>query len=208
LVFVGGLIPIKGCDLALRAAASLLQKGLARFTIVGDGPERRSLEQLARSLGIEEVVSFCGWLIHSEALKRMRAADVLVFPSIRDFGGAVVFEAMAMGAVPVVVDFGGPGDIVQPGVGYKVSLTNESDVVRQIEKVLVNLERDRELLDWLRQECKRHARERLTWEGKAEIMTQILTWSMGRGPKPDLRPPKTKCLQERQAGFEARVRRG
>ncbi len=189
LIFVGGLIPRKGCDLALRAAASLLRKGLARFTIVGDGPERQRLEQLTRSLGIEKAVSFRGWLTHSEALNCMRAADVLVFPSLREFGGGVVFEALAMGAVPVVVDFGGPGDIVHPAVGYKVSLTNESDVQCEIERVLANLEGDRHLLDRLRQQGMRYARECLSWEGKAQIMTRILTWAVGQGPKPDLHPP-------------------
>src|SRR5271157_1205900 len=86
LVFVGGLIPCKACDLALRAAAPLLRSGLARFTVLGDGPERGRLEQLVRSLGIEKTVSFFGWVSHEEALKRLRSADVMVFPSVRDFG--------------------------------------------------------------------------------------------------------------------------
>ena len=127
LIFVGGLVPCKACDLALRAAAPLLRNGLARFTVVGDGPERNRLEQLAKSLGIEKAVSFCGWVSHAEVLRRIRSADVMVFPSVRDFGAGVVFEALATGAVPVVADFGGPGDIVHPEVGYKVPLTNESD---------------------------------------------------------------------------------
>src|SRR6185437_7147036 len=129
LIFVGALVPYKACDLALRAAASLLQTGRARFTIVGDGPERGNLEQLSRSLGIEKVVSFCGMLRHSEIIERLGATDVLVFPSVHEFGGAVVFEALALGAVPVVVNFGGPGDIVHTEVGFKVPLTNEEDVV-------------------------------------------------------------------------------
>ena len=54
---------------------------------------------------------------------------------------------------PVVVDFGGPGDIVHPEVGFKVPLTNENDVVLQIEKVLASLARDRGLLDRLRQQA-------------------------------------------------------
>src|SRR5262249_28383358 len=57
LIFVGGLVPRKACDLGLRAAAPLLRNDLARFEIVGDGPERNRLEQLARSLGIEKAVS-------------------------------------------------------------------------------------------------------------------------------------------------------
>src|SRR5439155_7275909 len=59
LIFVGGLIPCKACDLALRAAAPLLRNDLACFSILGDGPERSRLEQLARALGIENAVFFC-----------------------------------------------------------------------------------------------------------------------------------------------------
>jgi len=117
LIFVGGLVPRKACDLALRGAAPLLRSDLARFTVVGDGPERNRLEELARSLGIEKAVSFCGWVSHTEVLSRLRFADVFVFPTLRDNGAGVVFEALASGAVPVVVDFGGPGDIVHPDVG-------------------------------------------------------------------------------------------
>jgi glycosyltransferase involved in cell wall biosynthesis len=195
LIFVGGLVPYKACDLALRAAAPLLKVGQARFTIVGDGPERAGLDRLTRSLGIEKVVSFCGTLRHPETIQRLGAADVLVFPSIHEFGGAVVFEALAMGAVPVVVDFGGPGDIVHSGVGFKVPLTNEDDVVVQIEKILTDLARNPALVERLRQEGMRYARECLSWEGKAQIVTQILSWAVRQGPKPDLQPPKILCPQ-------------
>ncbi len=190
LVFIGGLIPLKACDLALRAAAPFLRGDLAHFTVVGDGPERSRLEQLAKSLGIEEAVSFCGMLTHTEAMQRLRSADVLVFPSVRDFGGGVVFEALAVGAVPLVADFGGPGDIVHPDIGRKVSLTNESDVVSQMEKVLAELVHDRNLLDRLAQQGMSYAREFLTWEAKAQIVTQIMHWVLARGPKPDLPPAK------------------
>jgi len=190
LIFVGGLVPYKACDLALRGAASLLQTNRARFTIVGDGPEQAGLEQLTRSLGIENGVTFCGSLSHDEVLRCLGAADALVFPSVHEFGGGVVFEALAMGAVPVVVDFGGPGDIVNPEVGFKVPLTNEDDVVLQIEKVLTTFARDPVLVDRLRQQGMRYARERLTWDAKAQAVTRVLHWIVSQGPKPDLLPPK------------------
>jgi glycosyltransferase involved in cell wall biosynthesis len=190
LIFVGGLIPCKACDLALRAAAPLLRCDLARFSILGDGPERNRLEQLARSLGIENAVSFCGWVSHSEAFRRLRSADVLVFPSVRDFGAGVVFEALATGAVPVVADFGGPGDIVHPEVGYKVPLTNESEFVSQMETILTELAGNRELLNRLREQGMSYARECLTWDAKAQSTTQVLNWAVQRGSKPDLPPPK------------------
>ena len=191
LVFVGGLIPCKACDLALRAAAPLLQSDLARFIVLGDGPERNRLEQLARSLGIEKAVFFCGWVSHDEVLNKLRSADVMVFPSVRDFGAGVVFEALATGAVPVVADFGGPGDIVRPDVGYKVALTNESDFVAQMEKILTELANNRDLLKRLRRQGMAYAREYLTWDAKAKRTTQVLNWAVQLGPKPDLRPPKS-----------------
>jgi len=119
---------------------------------------------------------------------------VLVFPSVREFGGGVVFEALAMGVVPIVADFGGPGDIVHPDVGFKVPLTNEEDVVWQIEKILAELARDRGFLERLRQQGMRYARECLSWERKAQITTQILTWAAQQGPKPYLQPPR-RCVQ-------------
>jgi len=190
LIFVGGLVPCKACDLALRAAAPLLRNGLARFTALGDGPERNHLEQLVRSLGIEEAVSFCGWVSHEEVFKRLRLADVMVFPSVRDFGAGVVFEALASGAVPVVADFGGPGDIVHPEIGYKVPLTNESEFVAQMEKILAELDHNRHHLEQLRRQGMAYAREHLTWEAKAQDTSRVLEWVLRRGPKPDLLPPK------------------
>jgi glycosyltransferase involved in cell wall biosynthesis len=190
LIFVGGLVPRKACDLALRAAAPLLRNDLARLTVLGDGPERNRLEELTRSLGIEKAVSFWGWVSHAEVLRCMRSADLLVFPSVRDFGGGVVFEALAVGAVPVVLDFGGPGDVVHQMVGCKVPLTDENDVVSRISKILVDLAENRNLLNRLRQQGMSYARECLTWDAKARSTTLVLNWAVRRGPKPDLPPPK------------------
>jgi len=113
-----------------------------------------------------------------------------VFPSLRDNGAGVVFEALASGAVPVVADFGGPGDIVHPKVGYKVPLTNESDIVAQMEKILTELAHNRDRLEQLRRQGIAYVQERLTWDVKAQSTTQVLNWVVRRGPKPNLPPPK------------------
>ena len=114
----------------------------------------------------------------------------MVFPSVRDNGAGIVFESLASGSVPVVADFGGPGDIVHPDVGYKVPLTNESDFVAQIEKILAELAHNRENLERLRHQAMAYARERLTWDAKAEDTTRVLHWVVQGGPKPELPPPK------------------
>jgi glycosyltransferase involved in cell wall biosynthesis len=190
LIFAGSLVPYKACDLALRAAAPILRSDLAHFAILGDGPERNRLEQLTKSLGIEDAVSFCGPLNHAEAMARMRLADVLLFPSVREFGGAVVLEALAAGAVPVVADFGGPGDIVRSEIGFKVPLINESDMVSRMEVILADLAQNRQQLEQLRDQGMSYAREFLTWEGKAQTLAAIMQWVLRQGPKPNLPPPK------------------
>jgi glycosyltransferase involved in cell wall biosynthesis len=90
----------------------------------------------------------------------------------------------------VVVDFGGPGDIVHPEVGYKVPLTNESDVVAGMEKILTELAHNRDRLEQLRRQAIAYVRECLTWDAKAQRTSRVLNWVSGRGPKPDLPPPK------------------
>jgi glycosyltransferase involved in cell wall biosynthesis len=195
LIFVGGLVPRKACDLALRAAAPLLKSGLARFTVIGDGPELNRLEELVKSLGVEGAVDFSrAWLGHAEVLKHLRRADVFVFPSLRDNGAGVVFEALGCGSVPVVADFGGPGDIVHSDVGYKVPLTNENDMVARMEKILMELAHDRNRLERLRRQGIAYVRECLTWDAKAEATTRVLDWAVKQGPKPNLPSPKALAV--------------
>lgn len=195
LIFVGYLIPCKACDLALRAAAPLLRSGLAHLSILGDGPERTNLEQLARTLGVDHAVSFCGWVAHADVLKRLRASDVMMFPSVRDFGAGAVYEALACGAVPLVADFGGPADIVNSEIGRKVALTNENDFVEQMGKSLEELAHDRQLLRQLRENGIAYARQNLTWEAKARRTTQVLNWVVRRGIKPDFQPPRVLTVE-------------
>jgi glycosyltransferase involved in cell wall biosynthesis len=95
----------------------------------------------------------------------------------------------------VVADFGGPGDIVHPDVGYKVPLTTESEFVSRMEKILTELAGNPALLNRLRKQGICYARECLTWEAKAQRTSRVLNWAVGCGPKPDLPPPKMLQLE-------------
>jgi glycosyltransferase involved in cell wall biosynthesis len=196
LIFVGRLIPLKACDIALRGAAQLLRSGTARFTIVGDGPERENLQRLAKSLGIEGAVSFAGWQPHPETLRALQRADVMLFPSLREIGGGVVFEALSAGAVPIVADFGGPGDVVTPDVGYKIPVSSEAGMISGIQDVLQELSEHPEHLEDLRQRAMAYARKSLTYDARAQVISTVLLWAMGRGPKPTLEPPAKRSTSD------------
>ena len=184
LAFVGRLVPYKACDLALRGAAALLRDKRAQLTVVGDGPERAALERLASTLGVAPQVSFAGWLSHADTIACLRSTDVLVFPSVREFGGGVVFEALAAGAVPIVAAFGGPGDIVRQDVGFRVRLVTPDQVVADIDRHLSALAADRNLLKQLSDNSIAYAHTHLTWDAKARVVSQVLSWVAGNGEKP------------------------
>ena len=59
----------------------------------------------------------------------------------------MVFEALSLGAVPVVADFGGPGDVVNADVGYKIPMSNEDDMILKLESILKHLAEDRTHLE-------------------------------------------------------------
>jgi len=193
LVFVGRLVPYKACDLALRGAAALLREGRAHLHILGEGPEAGRFAALAAELGVQDAVTFCGMVKHAETLELLRKSDVLVFPSLREFGGGVVFEALATGTVPVVAWHGGPGDIVNEDVGFRIPLTNEQDMATRIEAALRRLDSDRSHLRTLQDRGMAYAREHLTWEAKARMVSDVLLWATGNGPKPVMPPPSHSC---------------
>ncbi len=99
LLFVGRLVPYKCADIVIESIGKLDQaiQSKIRLTIVGDGSERNNLENRVKELDLGEIVSFAGWVNQQETLDYYRKADIFCFPSIREFGGAVVIEAMACG---------------------------------------------------------------------------------------------------------------
>ncbi len=103
VIFVGRLIDEKRVDVLLRALAlTRAEHPGVTCEIVGEGPERPKLEQLARELGLRENVRFFGALDEQSLYSRLKAARVSALPSVREGFGIAVVEAQAAGAVPVV----------------------------------------------------------------------------------------------------------
>jgi len=142
LLYVGRLLEWKGLDIALHAVRQLKQWQLdVRFTIVGDGPARSRLARLAQKLELSEIVEWAGCIPHSEVENQYRAADLFLFPSLRDSGGTAVLEALAHGLPVVCTELGGPGVTVNERCGrvvpaldrtQKELATGLADAVREI----------------------------------------------------------------------------
>jgi glycosyltransferase involved in cell wall biosynthesis len=107
---VGNLLRSKGQDIAIGAVARLPDTELV---IVGDGPERRALESLARSLNVAARVRFAGALAQEDLVRYYAAADALVLPSEREGWPNVLLEALACGTPVVASRVGGTAEIVR-----------------------------------------------------------------------------------------------
>jgi glycosyltransferase involved in cell wall biosynthesis len=118
IIFLGRLVDCKRVDLLLDAAERLRDESNFRIHVVGDGPERHALERKVKQAHLTGHVKFHGWLAQAEAAELVRSADVMVLPSMRECGGAVVMEAMASGVPVIAAKWGGPADYltVQTGV--------------------------------------------------------------------------------------------
>jgi len=114
---VGGLESAKGFEFLLQGSAILRDRGQAvEIELVGDGPQRESLERLGRSLRLDGI-RFRGWLPFTGARDAIRGACVLVHPSAGLGDGApnVIKEAMALGTPVVASAIAGIPDLLEGG---------------------------------------------------------------------------------------------
>lgn len=144
-----------GVDQLLRAFSDLLGdddvRALAddlRLLVVGDGPERATLEALARELGIEQRTTFVGAVAHTDVPLWLNRLDIYVAPSRLDsesFGVAVV-EASACGLPVVVSDVGGLPEVVRNGeTGLVVRRNDGPALCAALKRLVLNADQRNEL---------------------------------------------------------------
>jgi glycosyltransferase involved in cell wall biosynthesis len=116
LISVGRLAKEKNFSTLLRAAAEVMQdRSQVRLVLIGDGPERKSLQELAKNLGVADRVEFTGRLPFEEIPSHLKAADIFCFASVTETQGLVTMEAMAAELPVVAVDAPGTRDAVENG---------------------------------------------------------------------------------------------
>ena len=134
ILFVGVLTKNKRIDRLIRVTAKLSRDFNLQVLILGDGPERANLENLARYLGLENII-FKGWVSPNDMPLYMAASDVLVLPSESEGLPGCVQEAMACGISIVASNVGGLPDLITNGVnGYLVD--NEAEMEERLRLLM------------------------------------------------------------------------
>lgn len=177
--FIGRFVPLKGLGMLVEAAKPLLRAGKMELHLVGDGPVAAGLKEQAAGL---PGIHFHGWLKHEEVQDVAARCHVLAFPSIREFGGGAVLEGMALGLAPLVVDYGGPADLVTPEVGIKIPLTTREEMTQALQQALEQMAANPGQTARMGQASRQRVTELFTWPRRAEQIAQIYDWVLGRRP--------------------------
>jgi glycosyltransferase involved in cell wall biosynthesis len=202
VTFVGRLVPYKGPDMLLEAAADLIRSGDLTVEIIGDGPLLPELKSLVSREKLSRGVTFTGWLDHHQIPARLADSDLLGFPSIREFGGGVVLEAMAVGTPPLVVDYGGPAELVTDQTGFLIPLGSRSQIIASVRQQLDQIVADPSLIESRSAPAMRRAREQFTWQAKALQTLSLYHYILGQTdsppdfpmPLPDLSEPHNYAM--------------
>jgi colanic acid/amylovoran biosynthesis glycosyltransferase len=159
LLCVARLMPAKGISLLLEAVAELAESMPdLRCTLVGDGPDRQRLEQVAAKLRIADRITFTGAVGQDDIRPFYAAADAFVLPSFAEGVPVVLMEAMAAGVPVVATAVGGTSELVLPEqTGLLIPPGSVSALTDALRRILT----DGEL------------RERLATGGRAKVLDEF-----------------------------------
>ena len=137
VLFLGRLTVQKGPEYFLKAAHKILQqKDNIEFVIAGSGDMKNKLVRLTKKLGIEESVTFTGFLQGEEIDNMYRQADVYVMPSVYEPFGLTPLEAMRNGVPVIVSKCAGVCEIIKNC--FKVDFWNTDDIAQKVLCLLNN----------------------------------------------------------------------
>jgi glycosyltransferase involved in cell wall biosynthesis len=197
VTFVGRLVDYKNPDVVIEALAPLARAGGVELDVFGDGPLRETLSGLIQRLAPGAAVRLRGWRTHDQLAAEMSRMDVLAFPSVREFGGGVVLEAMALGVVPIVVDYGGPTELISSACGIRIPLVDRDGLVAGLRCAVAGLARDPIRLMSMRRAGIDRVQHWFTWPVKAMQILEVYRWVLGqRMTKPDFGMPFADLPEE------------
>ncbi|MGO0575717.1 glycosyltransferase family 4 protein [Ornithinimicrobium panacihumi] len=175
VVAVGRLVEVKGFDLLIRAFAQVGVKD-SLLVLVGDGPQRESLEELTAELGLGGRVHFLGKQSPEQIQRIMAQGTVVVMPSRREAFGIVALEAWASGTPLIATCLGGPRDFVtNEADGLLVDPEDSPALAAAIERVFHDADFAARLA-----EAGRASVKQFTWERVVADYERIYQTTLGK----------------------------
>ena len=171
---IGRLSPEKDVSGFVQAAGLLAGKfNRVKFLVVGDGPERKTLEEMAVSQGLKERINFTGFVNDMDGI--YRSLDLLVISSTTEGIPLVVLEAMKHGIPVVSTRVGGIPEVIEDGVdGMLVESRDPQALSEAIEILLLDNNRYHEISRKARNKIVTHFNQSIWIEKIEKIYSNLL----------------------------------
>jgi glycosyltransferase involved in cell wall biosynthesis len=114
----------------------------------------------------------------------MQQAHAMVFPSLREPGGAVVLEAMAVGLPVIATNWGGPADYMDSTCGILVEPASREGFVKGLTDAMLKLAQSPELRQSMGCAGRERVRQHFDWERKVDRILEIYQQTIDAYPKP------------------------
>lgn len=168
VLFVGRLVEQKNVGVLLDAFRYC--SAWARLDLVGDGPLREELENLAIELGISDRVTFHGWIARERIPEIYGKAALLGLPSRYEGMSNVLLEAMAAGLPTITTDVEGTRELVEDGVnGIVVPVGDAKALAREMKRLLAS----GHLRSELGRAASDHVKNHFSWVGVARSHIEL-----------------------------------
>ena len=175
---IGRFVPLKGFDMTIKAFATFYhqlskrEQQEVKLTLVGDGPYKEALINMAYKLHIEHAVTFIAWIEREKLAKIYQRASLFLFPS-HEGAGMVVSEAMSYGLPVVCLDNSGPGEFVNHACGLKVNEKSYSETITALADHVTTLYTNKRLRNRLSKGARARFNAIFDWNRKGEQLADI-----------------------------------
>lgn len=174
-VMVGRVIPLKFMDIGIKAFKAIVgDYPNAKLHIVGDGEQKKALENLAKSLKISENVIFHGKMSRTDALKITAGSRAMVMTSSKEGGAWVLYEAMMCKKPIICMDTSGMHMLVSKDSGILIPVDEYDELVDNFAAAIKALLDDGALCDRLGENGFNRVSTELTWESKGKFFEDVL----------------------------------
>jgi glycosyltransferase involved in cell wall biosynthesis len=172
LLSVGRLHAQKNVGLLLNLVAAIKAKTAVRARIIGDGPERPSLEAAAAALGITKYVQFDGWLAREAVREAYQSATFLLHASSYEGMSNVILEALASGLPVVASKIPGNDELIEDGTnGFLFEPTTGA---AELADHILPLLQDQTNWNRLSTAARSTIESRFSWNHAADLYEKLL----------------------------------
>lgn len=173
MVATGSLIYRKGFDLLIKALAQLkIPSNIWSLKIIGEGPERKNLQNLIDLLGLTNNIELLGQLTRNNIAKVLSDSDIFILPSRSENFSVAIIEALACGLPVITSDCGGSAECINDSNGILFQAENIDALAESIMKVLSQYNRyDRKKIA---ADCYRNYSSQATAKQLEAVFTNVI----------------------------------